>query len=267
MKTSVVIPDAQLKPGEDLSRFTQLGHWIVENRPDAVIFLGDFGEFLSLSWWDRNKRLKMELRRYAHDVEVMKDALDLMFAPIDRFVDHQRRSKVKLYKPYKIWINGNHEAREYMYVMENPVMQHTVDFMRIIGLKDRYGFDEIVPYTKYTEYEGVLFTHIPGYVFPAHKAISGKYALAKAADIVDKSVVFGHLHRLEYLEGFKAGGNTLRQINVLSAGHFMAPDTFNERGFNGVVKLKHTQPGLFTFESVSTQELMLVEPRRYPDEA
>jgi hypothetical protein len=255
MNISLVIPDAQLKPGEDLSRFSALGKYVVDTQPDNIVFLGDFGEFLALSWWDRNKKLKMELRRYQEDVAVIKSALDLFFTPLWDAQEDQRIKKKRLYNPHKIWLDGNHEAREFNYILENPIMEGVVDFKKILDLKNRYGFDEVLHYTHYAEYEGVLFTHVPHYVFPTPKAVGGKYAVAKAAELVDASVIFGHLHRLEYLESFKIGKN-LRQVNALSAGHFMAPGTYHDRGSAGVARIKHLPNGLFSLEFITTEELM-----------
>ena len=62
--TTLVIPDAHVEPDQDLIRFSKLGNFITEHRPDNIVFLGDFVSLDSLSAWDLGKSgQKEETRR------------------------------------------------------------------------------------------------------------------------------------------------------------------------------------------------------------
>ena len=52
----LVIPDTQIKYGEDLSFLTCIGEFIVQKKPDVIIHLGDFADMTSLSSYDVGKK-------------------------------------------------------------------------------------------------------------------------------------------------------------------------------------------------------------------
>src|ERR1017187_4025055 len=66
-KTTLVVPDAHVKPGEDLTRFSKLGNLITDKKPDHIVLMGDFVTLESLSAWDLGKAGKMEGKRYSED--------------------------------------------------------------------------------------------------------------------------------------------------------------------------------------------------------
>ena len=73
--------DAHVENGQDLSRFDALGKYIVDKKPDCIVQGGDFTSIESLSDWDKDKRRKMEFRRYSKDIEATNEAIKRMFAP------------------------------------------------------------------------------------------------------------------------------------------------------------------------------------------
>ena len=64
----------------------------------------------SLSSYDIGKR-SFEGRRYNDDIEAANEAFDILCAPIERYNDHIRQIKGKLYKPELHLTLGNHEDR------------------------------------------------------------------------------------------------------------------------------------------------------------
>ena len=64
----LVIPDVQIKPGQDLSFLRVIGEYIVEKQPDVIVCLGDFADMPSLSSYDVGKK-SFEGRRYKDDIK------------------------------------------------------------------------------------------------------------------------------------------------------------------------------------------------------
>ena len=55
--TTLVIPDAHDGPEYNKDRFEALGNFIVENKPDNIVQIGDFMNLDSINFFDNNKPL------------------------------------------------------------------------------------------------------------------------------------------------------------------------------------------------------------------
>lgn len=94
-----VIPDVQAMPGVPLEHLTWAGKYIADKRPDVVVCIGDFGDFPSLSHFERGTR-RFEGRRYVKDLDAFHRAMELLMTPI---------AKVSGWSPYLEFTEGNHE--------------------------------------------------------------------------------------------------------------------------------------------------------------
>ena len=116
---SLVIGDCHTDPSQlsrdGLRRFRWLNNLIKEKRPNRVIIMGDFTSFTSLSAWDKDKRRKIEGRRYEKDIEVANKALDYMQDGIMGIE--------------KVFIKGNHEEWLDRYIDIDPTFDglHSVE--------------------------------------------------------------------------------------------------------------------------------------------
>lgn len=191
--------DAHVSPEErDISRFWALGNFIVDTRPDVIVQGGDFSSVESLSHWDKDKRRLMEHRRYQDDVNVTREAIEQLFAPLHILQNKQKRNKERFYKPQLFWIEGNHEYWVEGYLNYNPILEGAVHWETDIELPyDLFSTTKYVPYRSPTSnmvsIDGVLFTHAP-----RNRAgvISSKYLSDRSlAEVFECSVVFGHTHR------------------------------------------------------------------------
>ena len=45
----LIIPDCQVRPGDDLSFLNWIGQYIIDKKPDVIVHLGDFADMPSLS--------------------------------------------------------------------------------------------------------------------------------------------------------------------------------------------------------------------------
>lgn len=215
MKKILVIPDSHTEPGQDLSRFDWAAKLIVHQRPDLIVELGDFMSVDSLSSWNRNKRLTLEQMRFEHEVDSAIEAIKRLFAPLQKLQQLQRRQHMAIYRPITVHCGGNHEDRVPRYAETHPEMALTLD-RRMERVFAPHTF--VIPYKEFYEYNGIMFTHAP--CNAAGSPVAGKYALARATDLVQKSTVFGHLHRREHLNFARHGMDQQDVIQIFSAGAF-----------------------------------------------
>ncbi len=76
-----VIPDCQVRPGDDLKYLSYIGKYIVDKRPEKIICLGDFADMPSLSSYDVGKK-SFEGRRYTNDIKAVQEAMYELVGPI-----------------------------------------------------------------------------------------------------------------------------------------------------------------------------------------
>jgi hypothetical protein len=175
-----------------------------------------------------------------------------------RYIDIWKQSKATKYQPRVIWCLGNHEEWLYKYVSQNPELEGHMDVIADLGLASRVPDCklEIIPYKNYIDIDGVMFTHAP--IAGNGQAVSGKYALSRAAELTSMSMVFGHLHRFETLNIHRHGSGKL--IQLLSAGaYFDAPDEYAEgctqNYWKGITLLRTYEEGRFDIEQISLERI------------
>ena len=54
-RVHAVIPDCQVKPGQDYSFLRWVGNYLAEKKPDVIVQIGDFADMPSLSSYDVGK--------------------------------------------------------------------------------------------------------------------------------------------------------------------------------------------------------------------
>ena len=253
--TTLVIPDAHVGPEQDLSRFAMLGQLIVDRRPDRIITMGDFVSLESLSNWDLNKSGVMEGRRYQNDIAAGNMALDLLFFQLRNLQDKQRRLKERVYKPRIVYIYGNHEDRLVRYLETRAELKEHLNLDDDLNLLD-HGFHDIIPYRQGIEFDGVNFTH--SLMNMANQAVSGRYAIHRAAEMTAKSLVFAHSHRRENVNYYRHGADNILQI-LMCGAFFEHVDDYAYGGLNaywrGVNILTHWAEGRFDVEEISIERL------------
>jgi len=58
MRKHIMIPDCQVTPDTPTDHLRWIGEYIVEQKPDAIINIGDFADMESLSFFDKGKRTR-----------------------------------------------------------------------------------------------------------------------------------------------------------------------------------------------------------------
>lgn len=150
-RSHLVIPDVQSKPGVRSDHLEWIGNFIVDKQPDVLICIGDFWDFPSLSRYDKGK-LAFEGRRYVHDVEAGRRAMEKLLKPID---DYNRTAAIK-YKPEMHFNLGNHEIRTSRIVDENPEFQGKFD-LDDLGIKE-YGW-QMHDFLKVVTIDNIQYSH------------------------------------------------------------------------------------------------------------
>jgi predicted phosphodiesterase len=243
-QTTLVIPDCHVTPECKMDRFVAINQLIKKRNPQNIVILGDFLNLSSLSHWEKNNKLKMEGVRYKEDIDAGNNALDAIFKDIDV-------KKVNI-----IWHLGNHDEWCYKYLEMYPQLQGHIDIIADLKFAKR-GITNIVPYKKYSEICGTLFTHAP--MNAANQPIGGKFAAQKASDITAKSMVFGHTHSVQQYSCQRHGNDNIIQIYV--AGSYFdniadyADGSTMAHNFC-ISLLTHYNHGRFDVEQISKERML-----------
>jgi predicted phosphodiesterase len=236
-----------------------LGKYIVEAKPDNVVMMGDFLSLDSLSAWDKNKRLNLELKRLRAELDAGREAMDRLMNPLLFYNSIRRKTKSAMYKPNLIFLVGNHEDRLHRYYEEDPTMLGIVDMYEEIGARE-FGW-EIIPYREYWESSGVLFTHVP--MNGVNKPISGQRIVDTALQTHPSSIVFGHTHCLKFATVARHGVESVQNYS-LNCGWFGEEIPEYAKGslgskdwWAGIVMMYHLDDeGKFDFNTISIEELI-----------
>lgn len=181
------IGDCHVDDEQSLDRFDVASKFIIDKQPDYVILIGDFLTLNCLSAWDKDKRKRMEGKRYSKEIEAGNEALDRLLAEVKEYNKQKKKNKERQYRPHLVYIEGNHEERLSRYLEYDPTFDGHVGIEKDLKLKER-GF-AFIPYREYYYVDKVGFTHIP---FNKTAPISGVDITRKAQAVTVNSVVYGH---------------------------------------------------------------------------
>lgn len=247
----LIIPDAHARPNTNQDRFIWLGREIERvgreaialGTPFKVISIGDFGDFPSLSSYDKGKA-SGENRRYADDIHAMTEALRLMAEEIGE--------EVIEYAEWH-WLEGNHEYRAVRYMNDNPTMQGCLD---IPGLFRSYGW-KAHKFKDWVNLDSIGYCHYMQ--TPASgNAVSGVNLARSLLLAGHRSVVVGHNHRLDTAQDADVYGNP---IMTLSCGCYTdqfeeyAGTQGNSKWWRGLVVLRDVKNGGYSKEEITLESL------------
>lgn len=110
MKTHLFIPDTQVTPDTPTDHLTWIGKYIIDQKPDVIIQIGDFADMESLSSYDKGKR-SFEGRRYIRDIDAARKAMAELLQPMEDYNAMRTKNKKSQYRPEMHLTLGNHENR------------------------------------------------------------------------------------------------------------------------------------------------------------
>lgn len=212
MSKILVVGDAHVRPDTDIIRFSYLGNYVTEERPDHIVFIGDFMDCVSLNKYE--KRLgDMNPLDYKKDIKYTKGALNLFCAPISALRKKQKYGKKKMYRPKAYITLGNHEQRYYDRIKDG--LEWLRNHKSPTEIYQDYGFN-VYPFSVPLNLLGTSYIH---YL----QNNGNSYATSGTADYIRKqagcSIVVGHSHNWDISIFRDVSGNPM---NSLVAGKFFA---------------------------------------------
>jgi hypothetical protein len=200
----VAIGDPHDKPGRCKKRFSWMGRFAAEQRPDVVVSIGDWASLDSLS--------THEVPGSQNDAErpAFHDDLDSLDESMRAF--HLGLSG---WNGPRLHCHGNHEHRATRSAQRQPKQCGDLP-VRLDQAFARYGW-ATNPFGKFVEIGGVDFVHCPLNVMG--REVGGQNAERTIANGATKSLVFGHTHRSNLINATKFGQS--RKVTVLNLGTAM----------------------------------------------
>lgn len=243
----LIIPDTQIKYGEDLTYLEHIGKYIVDKQPEVVVHLGDFADMESLSSYDVGTK-NFEGKRYVKDIQAAHKAMEVLLSPLVEYNNRARKNKEKQYKPRLVLTLGNHEQRIMRAVNNDPKLEGLIKYEDL-----PYQDWEVHDFLKPVFIDGVAYCHY----FPT--GVLGRPATSASA-LVSKmhmSCVAGHQQGKQVAYGKRPDGSTITCIITGSCyehdeGYL---DHQSNNHFRGIVMLHEVNNGMFDEMFVSLKYL------------
>lgn len=244
MTTHFVIPDCQVRDGDDFSYLTAIGNYIVRKQPDVIINLGDFADMPSLSSYDVGKK-SFEGRRYTTDIQAARRAMAALTDPIKEHNARAKKNKEKQYRPRMILTLGNHENRIHRAV-ENDAKLDGVLSVDDLGYQE-FGW-ETHDFLDVVIVDGIAYSHyfVTG--------VAGRPASTAMAQLrkTNMSSISGHQQGLQIATGSRADGVRLQSV-IAGSCYEHNEDYLGPQGnqhWRGVLMLHDVKDGEFDMMQV-----------------
>ncbi len=245
----LVIPDVQIRPGDNTDFLYNIGRYIVEKQPDVIICIGDFADMPSLSSYDVGKKA-YEGRRYLNDVQAVQDAMGQLLTPLWTYNAQQKRNGKKQYRPRMELTLGNHEERINRAVNSDAKLEGilSIDNLRY----EAYGW-KVHPFLEVVIIDGVAYSHyfVTG--------VAGRPAGTAAAQIrkTNMSCIAGHQQGLHIATAHRADGALLTSV-IAGSCYEHNEDYLGPQGnkhWRGILMLHEVNNGAFDLMPVSLDYL------------
>lgn len=115
-----IIPDGQLKPGDDLTHIRWAADALVDYLPDVIVVIGDWWDLPSLSMHDAPGSKEAEGRNVMSDIDIGNEAFELLVGPMNKERERRVRNKIKRWNPECHFLMGNHEDRLTRAISRDP---------------------------------------------------------------------------------------------------------------------------------------------------
>lgn len=243
--TIVYLPDAQVKPGVDMTYLRCQGEYIAHKKPDVIVCAGDFADMESLSSYDKGKK-SAEGKRVTKDIEAAIEGMNTLLRPIKR-----EQEKDPSWKPRMVLTLGNHEERIMRHVNANSELD---GFLSYDSLRYKEFGWEVYDYLVPVVIGGVTFIHF----WP--NPMSGKPLGGTAANILQKvgcSVVQGHRQTLDVAT--RTLHNGVQQWSIVAGASYDFDEHYKgftgNKHYRGIVVMHNVKNGGFDPLFVSTEYL------------
>jgi hypothetical protein len=237
MSKHLVIPDTQVKYGEGYEYLSFIGKYIVDQKPDVIVHLGDFADMESLSSYDVGKK-SFEGKRYVKDTEAAKSAMERLLKPIHEFNSKAKKNKEKSYKPRMVLTLGNHEHRIARAIENDPKLEGLISYDDL-----PYVDWEVHSFLNPVVIDGVAYCHY----FPT--GVMGRPTTSASAMVskLHMSCIAGHQQGRQVAYGKRPDGSN---ITCIIAGSCYEHDEGyldhqTNKHWRGLIVLHEVQDGSF----------------------
>lgn len=236
-----VVPDVQAMHGVPMEHLSAYGKYIAAKRPDVIVCIGDFGDFPSLSHFERGT-IAFEGRRFKKDLSAFHQAMQLFLEPIAR---------EKGYRPHMEFTLGNHEDHIRRAVSEDPKLE---GLMSVDDLKlPEYGW-RVHEFMQPVSIGGVAFCHY----FPS--GVLGR-PITTARSLLTKlhmSCFAGHQQGRDIAFSRRADGGDLTAIisGSFYSHNYSYLSPFTNAHWRGAWFLNQTKDGKFDEMALSLEYLV-----------
>jgi hypothetical protein len=250
-KTAVVFSCAHATPEASNDRFSWLGKFLYDLKPDYVVDLGDGADMKSLNSYDTRKPESIVTQSYERDIDTYNDSQE-------RLRHYFKQGKRK--KPVWYGFEGNHEARITTAITFDPRLEGTKYGISFKHLNTNKWFDEYHQYEygapKVHSYDGVDYAHFVG-AGNFGRAISGTHHAYGLIQNRYRSCTVGHSHKRDMY--FKDGVGTRGAIGLVAGCYKGAKETWagqaNMDWWHGVIIKRQIADGYYEPEFVGLDTL------------
>jgi hypothetical protein len=247
-KTIVVWSCGHADPDASNERFTWLGKFLFDIKPDLAIDLGDGADMRSLNSYDTRYPQKVVNQSYEEDIESYIDSQERLRQPF-------KASKKK--KPFWVGFEGNHENRIKKALAEDPRLEGKKYGISFGHLQTREFFTEYHQYRNsapgIADYLGIDFAHY----FASGNSPAATSGLNHAHSLINnrhKSSICGHSHKRNLY--FKDGPGSIGLVVGCYKGQEESwAGQSNQEWWKGVVVLRDVSNGRFEPQFVSMSML------------
>lgn len=250
-KTTVVFSCAHADPQAGNERFSWLGAFLYDLKPDMVVDLGDGADMRSLNSYDTRYPQAIVNQSYEADIESYNDSQERLRW---KFKHHRKK------KPFWVGFEGNHENRIKKAIANDPRLEGSKYGVSFSHLQTDHWFDDYHEYENsgpaLASYDGVLYSHfISGGNYGT--AISGIHHAHSLLSKVGCSVSVGHSHKYSYYyQGSTFPNPTIGHV----VGCFKGKEESwagqaNTEWRHGVVVKRNLENGVYDHEWVSMRAL------------
>lgn len=249
MNRHLIIPDCQIKPGDDLTHIDWAAQAIVEYLPDVIVIIGDFWDLPSLNTHAGPGSVELENTRYQDDIDAGNEAFRRLVAPLEAERARRLRRKIARWNPRKIFITGNHEHRADRVAKNEPKWQGIIGSHQLQTLDfERHEFLKIV------EVDGIKYSHYFPHPYSG-KPIGG--TIVNRLNAIGASFVQGH--QQGFLYASKQCPDHVKH-GLVCGRYYMHHESYRPADvqnseWNGIVVLNEVRNGTFDLMPLSASYL------------
>lgn len=250
-KTAVVFSCAHADPSASNDRFTWLGKFIYDLKPDYVVDLGDGADMKSLNSYDIRYPQSIVTQSYEKDIECYNDSQERLR---EQFKKHRKG------RPVWYGLEGNHEHRIKKAVSLDPRLEGQKYGVSFGHLQTEKWFDHYTPYENsgpgILDLDGVSYAH---YFSSGNfgRAVSGTHHAYSLLQHRNHSSTCGHSHKRSLY--FKDSAHPKSLIGLVAGCYKGKEESWagqsNREWWRGVVVKRNIEDGVYEPEFISMSTL------------